>query len=247
MQGVLYKDRQGGETLGTIYYKDIRRWKGRAALLKENGFTLMELLVVIAVIAILASILFPVFNKVREKGRQVTCQSNLRQIGMAMLMYAQDYDSCLPMYQSGGYFWYFRLSTYLSRPLNQAVGVNYLICPSLDSEKEKTYGVTGTVSYGANYGNVFNTTKPCGVDEISLKTFLVGDAVGTNIYSPKTYPFKVDSDGDGINDTTATWSLPYNRMITRHNGGANFVFADGSVRWIALSKWLANSDDIWGP
>jgi prepilin-type N-terminal cleavage/methylation domain-containing protein/prepilin-type processing-associated H-X9-DG protein len=61
-----------------------------------RGFTLIELLVVIAIIAILAAILFPVFQQAREKARQAACQSNQRQIGMAMRMYLSDYDECLP-------------------------------------------------------------------------------------------------------------------------------------------------------
>jgi prepilin-type N-terminal cleavage/methylation domain-containing protein/prepilin-type processing-associated H-X9-DG protein len=61
----------------------------------RKGFTLIELLVVIAIIAILAAILFPVFARAREKARQASCQSNLKQIGLAIQMYASDYENKL--------------------------------------------------------------------------------------------------------------------------------------------------------
>jgi len=63
---------------------------------KREGFTLIELLVVIAIIAILAAILFPVFARAREKARQSSCQSNLKQLGLGMLMYVQDFDERFP-------------------------------------------------------------------------------------------------------------------------------------------------------
>lgn len=64
--------------------------------MRRRGFTLIELLVVIAIIAILAAILFPVFARAREQARKSTCQSNLKQIGIAFGMYRQDYDGMMP-------------------------------------------------------------------------------------------------------------------------------------------------------
>src|SRR5947208_12433951 len=65
-------------------------------LQKRRGFTLIELLVVIAIIAILAAILFPVFAQAREQARRTQCLSNVRQSGIAMQMYIQDYDEVTP-------------------------------------------------------------------------------------------------------------------------------------------------------
>jgi prepilin-type N-terminal cleavage/methylation domain-containing protein len=69
----------------------------------RSGFTLIELLVVIAIIAILAAILFPVFAQAREKARQTSCISNNKQVGLALLMYSEDYDETMPngIYQPG--------------------------------------------------------------------------------------------------------------------------------------------------
>jgi prepilin-type N-terminal cleavage/methylation domain-containing protein/prepilin-type processing-associated H-X9-DG protein len=68
----------------------------RGRLCGATGFTLIELLVVIAIIAILAAVLFPVFARAREKARQTACASNLKQLGVAFLQYAQDYDEVMP-------------------------------------------------------------------------------------------------------------------------------------------------------
>jgi prepilin-type N-terminal cleavage/methylation domain-containing protein len=71
---------------------------------RRHGFTLIELLVVIAIIAILAAILFPVFAQAREKARSATCLSNNKQIGLAVAMYMQDYDTTYPAQKGDGIF-----------------------------------------------------------------------------------------------------------------------------------------------
>jgi len=75
---------------------DFQVMKGETRMHRRRGFTLIELLVVIAIIAILAAILFPVFAKAREKARQVTCLSNCKQMGLAIMQYIQDYDETYP-------------------------------------------------------------------------------------------------------------------------------------------------------
>src|SRR5437870_8136292 len=91
------------------------------------GFTLIELLVVIAIIAILAAILFPVFAQVREKARMSACLSNMRQIGSALMMYAQDYDETFPrdffMDKEPIYVWKNAIRSYLK-------SLDVLMCPS---------------------------------------------------------------------------------------------------------------------
>jgi len=101
--------------------------------MKKRGFTLIELLVVIAIIAILASILFPVFAKAREKARQATCNSNVRQLALAIQMYAQDNQSQFPGID--GPSWPAKIAPYLGS------SAQMFMCPSDNS------GDTGMNSY----------------------------------------------------------------------------------------------------
>ncbi|MFA0747326.1 DUF1559 family PulG-like putative transporter, partial [Fervidibacter sp.] len=76
-------------------FRSVRR--GNLQVRFRVGFTLIELLVVIAIIAILVAILFPVFSRAREKARQTTCLSNVRQINLGLQQYTQDYDERFPV------------------------------------------------------------------------------------------------------------------------------------------------------
>ena len=101
--------------------------------LLRSGFTLIELLIVIAIIGLLAALIFPVFSKVRGKARQVTCISNMRQLGQTFMIYAQDYDEVLPEQWKGRTLDINRSAissaweTYL-RPYTKNVEINH--CPS---------------------------------------------------------------------------------------------------------------------
>ena len=104
------------------------------------AFTLIELLVVIAIIAILAAILFPVFAQAREKARQTSCTSNMKQVGLALNMYLSDYDETFPWSTSSmqsGWTWYQSVDPYIKT----GVGPNgttikpFWLCPSFDNKQ----------------------------------------------------------------------------------------------------------------
>jgi prepilin-type N-terminal cleavage/methylation domain-containing protein/prepilin-type processing-associated H-X9-DG protein len=123
---------------------------------KPHAFTLIELLVVIAIIAILAAILFPVFAQAREKARQATCQSNLKQVGLGFNMYAQDYDENLPYnyhydkVRARLWWWEDDIQPYTK---------NYkiFVCPSADPKIVYTYG-RDQPDFSAVWPNPLTTT-----------------------------------------------------------------------------------------
>lgn len=138
-----------------------RGHRALSASRSATGFTLIELLVVIAIIAILAAILFPVFAQAREKARQATCLSNLKQIGLGFMMYQQDYDETLcpnvSLYRLGtviiNHYWYgLHSSATGTYDLNQGLIQPYMKNVAIE-ECPTAKGIPATVPIGYAYNN----------------------------------------------------------------------------------------------
>lgn len=126
---------------------------------RKNAFTLIELLVVIAIIAILAAILFPVFAQAREKARQTSCASNLQQIGLATMMYVQDYDETYPLaeynIQGGMQYWFGTSSgTGTARTFDKTKGLLYPYVK--DTQIQRCPDWTGVTKFGDGNGYGYN-------------------------------------------------------------------------------------------
>jgi len=217
----------------------------------KKGFTLIELLVVIAIIAILAAILFPVFARAREKARQASCQSNLKQIALASKMYTSDYDEkALPMWAWGvgavgepvGRIWW----TTLIQPYMK--NEQALVCPSYGGG---TYFGKGTATatpepgcFRARTGvgkNWFSTDGSRG-DRGYWGCGGPGDVLAD---SAVAWPAELIEYGDSdcivmgpntladVNNFMAgvSWPAGYNR----HNEGANYAYFDGHVKFMKSS------------
>ncbi|MBI5835199.1 MAG: DUF1559 domain-containing protein [Armatimonadetes bacterium] len=185
---------------------------------RRRGFTLIELLVVIAIIAILAAILFPVFAKAREKARQSSCTSNMKQMGLGFMAYVQDYDETFPQSYTGALVgtttvtWDTQLSPYIKSS-------QILACPS-DSETGRPnitfYGGPTRRSYGMAH-NVMSTN-------LAAIPAPASAALVLERYS--------GMGGDGSwyygHEIWAATNDCYCRY--RHNDMTNIAFADGHVK-----------------
>ncbi|PIU63130.1 MAG: hypothetical protein COS85_16625 [Armatimonadetes bacterium CG07_land_8_20_14_0_80_59_28] len=223
----------------------------------KKGFTLIELLVVIAIIAILAAILFPVFARAREKARTASCQSNLKQIALGFIMYAQDYDE-----KTVNWDFKNKLDPYMKNtqvwecPSRKTWGSAY------DSRSSYVFN-----DYYWNYydGNAMGPTwvpigAPMSVFTSPAETVMAGDGfdgvrnLGEFIYfgwggaasegveglsqSPPCFPYQ----------QTNGYGCTFASLWARHNGGANIAFCDGHVKWTPLSQLLSNKQSLsWAP
>ena len=216
-----------------------------------DGFTLIELLVVIAIIAILAAILFPVFAKAREKARQVSCASNLRQMSNAFAMYTQDFDEKFPRASDApsGIRWMHRLMPYVKN-------TQIFVCPS-----RSQFGFTGAVSTSGGYGSnslFLDEWLPGGATGGGMSMATIASPAETIMVAESCWNGRFRIRPDGAN--AAVWALPNSfvwnlsgvnigpvtppgapctnlagspleyRLDWRHSERSNFMFVDGHVK-----------------
>ena len=218
---------------------------------KMQGFTLIELLVVIAIIAILAAILFPVFAQARGKTRAVACLSNMKQMGTAAMMYAQDYDEVLPTWSlywyayyavppsgSGKFpdtidlYWDALLLPYVksgspgnASATNRNGGVWH--CPDAEdtSLNARSYGYSMGLTYDTDPTSPFLYRCPSLTElEAPASTVFVGDS-GSSGRLGRTYDFQ------GYAEKYVTKVKPTRDSPWRHQEGANYVYCDGHAKY----------------
>ncbi|MFQ3609967.1 MAG: DUF1559 domain-containing protein [Fimbriimonadales bacterium] len=218
-------------------------------MMSRKGFTLIELLVVIAIIAILAAILFPVFAQAREKARQTQCLSNMRQMGIAVQMYVQDYDERFPLDSHTGtnapWVWLNTLQPYVKTTLLYRCPSD----PSVNWERPLPgYRNVRRTSYGTNYWMLPRYDDCTGYNSLA------------SIQSPANtiYIAEMKENATGDHFHPAMWVWPNNcgyyepqqeLAMIWHNGGTNYTFVDGHARWYRFEQtWTPDGRiDLYDP
>ncbi len=218
-----------------------------------HGFTLIELLVVIAIIAILAAILFPVFAKAREKARQTTCVSNMKQLGLALIQYLQDSDEVNPYREditAGSFSWKNELYPYVK---TSAV----YICPDNPNSGMNDYNSNPSmpVSYVPNCLN-----NPPNVTQVGIlgDNSYTGTTTAAQVATPTTVillletptrstDFYVTSPYFDGNNGNAPFNIGNVVPIVEHTQMSNYLFYDGHAKAQSPAQTLATSEGGSGP
>jgi prepilin-type N-terminal cleavage/methylation domain-containing protein/prepilin-type processing-associated H-X9-DG protein len=196
--------------------------------MRRTGFTLIELLVVIAIIAILAAILFPVFARAREKARQNSCLSNEKQIGLGILMYAQDYDERFPLARRWNTVYEEPLITPSNLVWFQAItpyvkNTQIFLCPSRSGNNNHGAPLHYGMPEWFRGGNVSHALAEV---KAPAETLMV---IESNYFS--MYVSAVGSPG-----TPDEFCRVNAISLTPHNDGANLAFCDGHTKWLSATS-----------
>ncbi len=201
---------------------------------KRTGFTLIELLVVIAIIAILAAILFPAFARARENARKASCMSNLKQVGLGILQYAQDYDEKFLMQDLsvGNRHFGLLLQPYLKSTqlfvCPSAAGAPNLVPGTQTAGTDRTW-VTGTLAaptFVGTYG--MNSAISSFANGFPISQFQSASLTG--LFFDATWPEV------GAISTTSNFGAD----ASRHMDGLNIAYGDGHAKW--QNRTRANAD-----
>ena len=213
---------------------------------KVMAFTLIELLVVIAIIAILAAMLLPALAKAKAKAHQVRCLSNLKQLGLGMMLYVGDYNDTLPAVASGNQGWHEEDWVYWrqdpAHPVSESSVVKLLgmkdpaslfRCPmarNVPAPGSYPYSYTMNTWIASEYNNSkFVPTKLGSVRNPSGKIMLFEEATGPDDFAPSRS--KTADDGRMIPEIGGRpYDVLYsgnNNISVRHNKKGNVNFADG--------------------
>jgi len=199
-------------------------------IMRRKGFTLIELLVVIAIIAILAAILFPVFARARENARRSSCQSNLKQIGLGLMQYTQDYDEKFPRLFMGtrANSWRVVLNPYTK-------STQLFACPS-NPNKKLTYAQDGyPISYNANWPAELTNTRqggPFGCEnEATGPGYCISPVPLSAIGSTSQVISVLESTDAGRMEIEVDYpGFPFGKTVFTHFDTTNFLFVDGHVK-----------------
>ena len=190
----------------------------------RRGFTRIELLVVIAIIAILAAILFPVFARAREKARQTSCLSNVKQLMLAVQQYAQDYDERMPRHGNNP-DWTEQIYPYVKN-------VQVFNCPS-----SSTAGPSTEADLGSLFTYTWNYYSSGGQNNFKLAQILRPSEAIVTLDGDRYIAYPWRGDGDVSNNPNPSDYIE-NNGVARHNDGTNIGFADGHAKWMTPSSYL---------